>query len=102
EDLGTCLKRRGRLTLEETANVVFQVARALRRAAEAGIVHRDLKPSNVFLIRDEDDEELVKVLDFGVAKAPRGLKLDDESTRNGAIIGSPRYMSPEQARGSPL
>jgi serine/threonine-protein kinase len=101
EDLGMTLKRQGKLPPEDTANIVFQVARALRRAAEAGIVHRDLKPSNVFIIHD-DDEDLVKVLDFGIAKAPRGLRSDDESTRKGAIIGSPRYMSPEQARGSPL
>ena len=101
EDLGTTLKRQGKLDAEDTSNIVFQVARALRRAAEAGIVHRDLKPSNVFVIHD-DEEDLVKVLDFGIAKAPRGLRSDDESTRKGAIIGSPRYMSPEQARGSPL
>ena len=102
EDLGEALKRRGKLTPEETANIVIQVARALRRAAEAGIVHRDLKPSNVFILRDDDDEDLIKVLDFGIAKAPRDLRGDDDATRKGAVIGSPRYMSPEQARGSPL
>ena len=100
EDLGERLKRRERLTPRETASIVTQVARALRRAADAGIVHRDLKPSNVFIVAGDDDEELVKVLDFGIAKAPR---LDTtEQTSVGAIIGSPRYMSPEQARASPL
>ena len=83
-------------------SVVTQVARALRRAAEAGIVHRDLKPSNVFLVQgDYEDEELVKVLDFGIAKAPT-LHADDDATKAGSVIGSPRYMSPEQARGSRL
>jgi serine/threonine protein kinase len=100
EDLGERLARRGKLPPAEVASLVTQVARALRRAAAAGIVHRDLKPSNIFIVRGDDDDEIVKVLDFGVAKAPRlGL---DESTRTGAMIGSPRYMSPEQARGSRL
>jgi eukaryotic-like serine/threonine-protein kinase len=100
EDLGERLKRKGRLDVEEAVNVVHQVSRALRRAAEAGIVHRDLKPSNVFIVRC-DEEELIKVLDFGIAKAPR-LRSDDDRTRTGAVLGSPRYMSPEQARGNRL
>ncbi len=100
EDLGERLKRKGRLSMRETSNIVGQVARALRRAAEEGIVHRDLKPSNVFIIRGDEDEEVVKVLDFGIAKTPN-LGTGDQ-TKTGAIIGSPRYMSPEQARGSRL
>jgi serine/threonine-protein kinase len=102
EDLAARLKRLRQLSPDETSVIVTQVARALRRAAEAGIVHRDLKPSNVFIVQGEDDEELIKVLDFGVAKAPRTLHPDDDTTKLGAVIGSPRYMSPEQARGSPL
>ncbi|MFT3775084.1 MAG: protein kinase [Minicystis sp.] len=98
EDLGARLARCGRLSIPETVAVVTQVARALRRAADAGIVHRDLKPGNVFMVRADDEEEIVKVLDFGVAKAPR-LATDD-TTRSGVMIGSPRYMSPEQVRGS--
>jgi eukaryotic-like serine/threonine-protein kinase len=101
EDLGERLKRKPQLTVDETVSIVIQVARALRRAAEAGIVHRDLKPSNVFILHGDEDEELVKVLDFGIAKMPP-LLVDDDFTKTGAIIGSPRYMSPEQARGSRL
>jgi len=100
EDLGARLARRAKLPLPEVVSVVVQVARALRRAAEAGIVHRDLKPGNVFVVRGDEDDELIKVLDFGIAKAP-GL-VDDETTRTGVMIGSPRYVSPEQARGSRL
>ena len=100
EDLGDRLARRGRLSAAETSSLVSQVARALRRAAGTGIVHRDLKPSNIFILRGDDDDEIVKVLDFGVAKAPH-LHFD-ETTQSGAMIGSPRYMSPEQARGSRL
>jgi eukaryotic-like serine/threonine-protein kinase len=99
EDLGDRLKK-SRLSLAETSSIVTQIARALRRAAEAGIVHRDLKPGNVFLVRGEE-EELVKVLDFGIAKVPR-LRGDDDRTKTGTVLGSPRYMSPEQARGNRL
>jgi eukaryotic-like serine/threonine-protein kinase len=101
QDLAERLAERGRLSLPETVAIVTQVARALRRAAEAAIVHRDLKPSNVFIVGgdEEDGGEIVKVLDFGVAKAPR-ISLSGDITRNGTIVGSPRYMSPEQARSS--
>ncbi len=102
EDLAARLAARGRLSLGETSRIVAQVARALRRAADASIVHRDLKPANVFLAREDVDDgepEVVKVLDFGVAKAPR-LDGDGDVTQMGALLGSPRYMSPEQARNS--
>jgi serine/threonine-protein kinase len=99
ESLADRLLRQRRLSAVETARVVTHVARALSRAHEAGIVHRDLKPSNIFIVRGEEEEELVKVLDFGIAKAPR-LRADDDRTRTGAVLGSPRYMSPEQARGN--
>jgi serine/threonine-protein kinase len=98
EDLGARLARRGKLPPVEVVSVVTQVARALRRAAEAGFVHRDLKPGNIFVVRGDEDDELIKVLDFGIAKAP-GL-VDDDTTRTGIMVGSPRYVSPEQARGS--
>jgi serine/threonine-protein kinase len=98
EDLGARLAHRGRLSVPETVSLVTQMARALRRAADAGIVHRDLKPGNVFMVRVDEDDEVVKVLDFGVAKAPFLAGVD--ATRSGVIVGSPRYMSPEQVRGS--
>ncbi|WXA98482.1 protein kinase [Pendulispora brunnea] len=97
EDLGKRLKARGRLSASEVLPIVEQVSRALTKAHAAGIVHRDLKPDNIFLVRD-DDREIVKVLDFGIAKsvdeAVEGL------TRVGALLGTPHYMSPEQAQGS--
>ncbi|WXA87916.1 protein kinase [Pendulispora rubella] len=97
EDLGKRLKARGRLSPSEVVPIVEQVSRALAKAHAAGIVHRDLKPDNIFLVRD-DDREIVKVLDFGIAKSV------DESreglTRVGALLGTPHYMSPEQAQGS--
>jgi serine/threonine protein kinase len=97
EDLGQRLQRCGRLPPPETLAVTTQIGRALSKAHAAGLIHRDLKPSNVFMVRD-DDREIAKVLDFGVAKMKEtGL---DGSTRTGAILGTPFYMSPEQARGS--
>jgi serine/threonine-protein kinase len=100
EDLGERLGREGRLGLTSVARIVGQAAKALRRAHEAGIIHRDLKPGNVFLARFDDDE-VVKILDFGVAKMSRPGSIDEPLvTRTGIVFGSPSYMSPEQARGS--
>ena len=96
EDLGTRLNREGRLSVVDTATILVQLARGLRHAHEAGIVHRDLKPSNVFLAQC-DDEEIVKIVDFGIAKKI-GVGLATDVTRTGVLVGSPHYMSPEQAR----
>ena len=99
ESLGGRVERMGRLSPEETANVITQVARAIGRAHEGGIVHRDLKPDNIFLVAN-DDEEVVKVLDFGIAKATGGALGTSSQTRTGTLLGTPYYMSPEQAEGN--
>ncbi len=80
--------------------IMAQVARALEAVHEAGIVHRDLKPDNVFLIERSGQKDFVKLLDFGVAKLGElgdGIAL--HRTAAGAILGTPEYMSPEQASG---
>lgn len=97
EDLSRRLAREERLPIPALVNLIDQVSRALRRAHEEGIVHRDLKPGNIFLVEREDEEPLVKVLDFGIARTPR-LGSVGEVTKTGTLLGSPRYMSPEQAR----
>ncbi len=97
EDLGARLDRKGRLDLRETYDIVAQVARALVRAHAMGIVHRDLKPENIFLVPG-DDHEVAKVLDFGIAKLDQ-YSLRDKTTKTGSFMGTPYYMSPEQARG---
>lgn len=97
EDLGARLDRQGRLDLRQTYEIVSQVARALVRAHAMGIVHRDLKPENIFLVPG-DDREVAKVLDFGIAKLDQ-YSLRDKATKTGSFMGTPYYMSPEQARG---
>ena len=96
EDLSKRLRRVKKLAPEGAAAIVGQVARALERAHAAGLVHRDLKPANVFLARI-DDEEVVKVLDFGIAKA-FGQDSEDDVTGDDEVLGTPMYMSPEQIR----
>ena len=97
EDLGARLDRSGPLDLEQTYQIISQVARALVRAHAAGIVHRDLKPENIFLVPG-DDQEVAKVLDFGIAKHEL-YSLAGKTTKTGSFMGTPYYMSPEQARG---
>ena len=98
EDLFERIEKLGRLTLKDTSKIVTQVARALARAHSAGIVHRDLKPENVFLVPNEDDE-IAKVLDFGVAKVTNAAKATMQRTGVGTLLGTPHYMSPEQVKG---
>ncbi|HMJ15805.1 MAG TPA: protein kinase [Polyangiaceae bacterium] len=100
EPLDRRLDRVNRLSPADTARIVHQVCRALGRAHEAGIVHRDLKPENVFLVWDEEDgADVVKVVDFGIAKFTDGSMGVSSATRTGSVLGTPYYMSPEQARG---
>ena len=98
-DLAQELAARGALPLEEAVSHVLQVCEALATAHAGGIVHRDIKPANLFLTRSADGSPLVKVLDFGIAKAAADsgiATLDAGLTHTSAIMGSPRYMSPEQ------
>jgi serine/threonine-protein kinase len=93
-----------------TIHIALQVARALREAHVLGIIHRDLKPGNIMLVEAGDDADFVKVLDFGLVKliapesgeAPGPAPDDVDLTRQGTLLGSPRYMSPEQIRGEVL
>jgi serine/threonine-protein kinase len=108
EMLSTRLRRDGALPVSEALRIATGILRSLAEAHRAGIVHRDLKPDNIFLARVEahaDAEELVKVVDFGVAKIrPGGVDapIDPLSTQEGTVFGTPRYMSPEQAQGRTL
>jgi serine/threonine-protein kinase len=95
EDLRSRLHRSKRLSLEMAAVILVQTAKALSVAHAGGIVHRDLKPGNIFLVRAAE-EEIVKVLDFGVAMQATDLLEQEGET---PVLGTPQFMSPEQARG---
>jgi serine/threonine protein kinase len=97
EDLQTRLLREGRLEPRDVHRIVTQVAQGLARAHAAGIIHRDLKPGNVFLANGADGE-VAKILDFGLAKVAT-VDGAQAMTQAGSILGTPVYMSPEQARG---
>jgi serine/threonine protein kinase len=97
QSLGTRIEKEGPLPLSETVQIVSQVASGLSAAHRASVVHRDLKPGNVFLVELPDQPAYAKVLDFGISKClnePRG-KLTGEFD----ILGTPEYMTPEQALG---
>jgi eukaryotic-like serine/threonine-protein kinase len=94
------LCRREPLTPHRTTAIVWQIASALAAAHERGIVHRDLKPENVMITRTPDGSDIVKLVDFGIAKNPAST--DQKITATGAIMGSAAYMSPEQANGELL
>jgi eukaryotic-like serine/threonine-protein kinase len=97
ESLRQRLDTAKRLSPAQTADLIAQAARGLARAHAAGIMHRDLKPENVFLVENED-AELVKLLDFGIAKAE--VHSGHFVTATGTVIGTPHYMSPEQVEPS--
>jgi len=95
-DLAKRIATRGRLTLDQTNELLEQASQALSKAHAAGIVHRDLKPANIYLANVEKNDSFVKVLDFGISKV---LHTQTGATRTGAVFGTPNYMSPEQAEG---
>ncbi len=102
ESLGERIKRKKRLTPQEVGNLLHQLLEGLQAAHTAGIIHRDIKPDNVFLMnRKGAQKDFVKLLDFGVSKF-NALDSEMSMTRTGAVMGTPFYMSPEQARGGKI
>ena len=109
ESLDARLARMGPMPLAKVIPIVYQLARALSVAHADGIVHRDLKPSNVFVTVDEEGKALIKILDFGIAKLRASMRRvpitagdAKHSTLRGFLLGTPAYMSPEQARGKTI
>ena len=96
--LSAAMQQDGPLTQERVIHVAQQICRSLREAHALGIIHRDLKPANVILLRQHDDHDFVKVLDFGLVKFFSGDAADNEITNAGTFMGSPHYIAPEQAR----
>ncbi len=107
EELTLLMAREGRLKPERAADIGRQALEALGEAHRLGVIHRDVKPHNIFLCRDSSGRDVVKVLDFGIAKVAgtgdgSGLAETTRLTAPGNILGTPAYMSPEQCRGEPL
>lgn len=112
--LAEAIERQGRMAPRRVLSIAIQISRALREAHAHGVIHRDLKPGNIMLLHahEEDGGDVVKVLDFGLvkifdAKGGQPMLAADEGrgknlTRAGSLIGSPRYMAPEQIRNEPL
>jgi serine/threonine-protein kinase len=95
ESLRDVLQRRGALPVPEVAEILQQAAHGLSAAHRLGIIHRDLKPDNIFLTHGDEGEMVVKVVDFGIAK----LRESAMHTQTGMVLGTPAYMSSEQAYG---
>lgn len=101
ESLGDRLERDRRIHWVEAIGILRSVLSGLRHAHERGVVHRDIKPDNVYLAR-KDGELVIKILDFGIAKLYAGTDVDPASTRAGITVGTPAYLSPEQAVGGTI
>jgi serine/threonine protein kinase len=100
ETLSEHLRRLKRLSLSETIRILGQVARGLEHAHRAGIVHRDIKPENIFLANTPDDGVVAKVFDFGIVKLLERTDIaTTHETVEGTFLGTPQFMSPEQALG---
>jgi serine/threonine protein kinase len=100
QNLQSRIEATGPVSLAESLGILAQACKGLGRAHALGIVHRDIKPDNIFLAQSPDDEGYtVKILDFGVAKLSQASDRDGSTTKTGTVLGTPLYMSPEQARG---
>ncbi|HWA40829.1 MAG TPA: protein kinase, partial [Gemmatimonadales bacterium] len=101
DSLNGILKKSGPMSLQRAGAILTQTASALKMAHDAGIVHRDLKPDNI-MIAQQGGKDLVKVVDFGIAKAVGGDESGQKVTKTGLVVGTPEYMSPEQLSGDKL
>lgn len=100
ESLDDLLKKSIRINAVKAVPIFISVCNALANAHKNGIVHRDLKPANIMLLKDDTGNEVVKLVDFGIAKPV--TETDSDLTAAGSVIGTPSYMSPEQCLGKPL
>lgn len=104
KSLRKTIRERGELPIARSLHIAAQVAEALGAAHELGVTHRDIKPDNILLTTHDGDGDFVKVLDFGIAKVREGaIEMGDDNTptptQTGMVVGTPAYISPEQARG---
>lgn len=95
------LREEGPLAEHRVAHILREVGRSLREAHDLGVIHRDMKPANIMLVAGADEDDAVKVLDFGLVKDVTGDDQED-LTQQGLFMGSPKYMAPEQILGNPV
>ncbi len=97
------IRQIGQLSFAEAIRLSLQISEGMEAAHHSGVIHRDLKPSNIVLTRNFDGNVMVKIIDFGIAKISEQLSADDHTlTATGTLVGTPRYMSPEQCLGHEL
>src|SRR5467141_2774817 len=102
EPLTDLLEREGAIPVPRSTAIFLQTADALQAAHDLGIVHRDMKPDNIMLTRKKGGGDVVKVVDFGIAKAVGGDESGQKVTKTGLVVGTPEFMSPEQLSGDKL
>ncbi len=99
ESVGQRIKRKKKLSEQEALAILLPMLDALDAAHQAGVIHRDLKPDNVFILPGVRGAERIKILDFGISQ--KADEIEQGLTQAGSVLGTPHYMSPEQARGEP-
>jgi serine/threonine protein kinase len=99
ESVGQRIKRQKKLSEAEALAIMLPMLEALDAAHQAGVIHRDLKPDNVFILPGVRGSERIKILDFGISQ--KADEIEQGLTQAGSVLGTPHYMSPEQARGEP-
>jgi len=97
ESVGQRIKRKKKLSESESLAIMSPLLEALDAAHQAGVIHRDLKPDNVFILPGVRGDERIKILDFGISQ--KADEIEHRLTQEGSVLGTPHYMSPEQARG---
>ncbi len=106
KSLADVLEQEGQLAPGRALHILAHILRGLSHIHQAGLIHRDIKPENIFLIRQGNDEDFAKILDFGIAKPMTGKEKDLDAgvklTQAGMAFGTPIYMAPEQALGNPM
>ncbi len=102
QSLKDVIEKDGALPVQRAASILKQSADALQAAHDLGIVHRDIKPDNIMVVQGRDGSDVVKVVDFGIARAVGGDEPGQKVTKTGLVVGTPEYMSPEQLSGDKL
>ena len=100
QDLTELIDEKAPFAIRDTLSILHQIALGLEAAHKRGVIHRDLKPDNIIVVADDEGGQTVKILDFGIAKLADSRMAGSHKTLAGVILGTPLYMSPEQASGS--